>query len=46
MTSGDTAQRIAELFEAALREEPARRSEFLAKACGQDRLVWIAVNSL
>jgi serine/threonine protein kinase len=39
-------RRVAELFEAALREEPAHRSEFLRRACADDESLLIEVRSL
>jgi len=39
-------RRVAELFEAALREEPAHRSEFLRRACADDESLFIAVGTL
>jgi serine/threonine protein kinase len=39
-------RRVAELFEAALREEPAHRSEFLRRACADDESPLIEVRSL
>jgi alpha-tubulin suppressor-like RCC1 family protein/serine/threonine protein kinase len=41
-----TQQRVVELFEAALREEPARRPEFLAEACGSSHELWDELSSL
>jgi alpha-tubulin suppressor-like RCC1 family protein/serine/threonine protein kinase len=46
MISENTPQRVAELFEAAMREEPARRPEFLAEACGANQELWDEVSSL
>jgi serine/threonine protein kinase/alpha-tubulin suppressor-like RCC1 family protein len=42
----EATQRVADLFEAALREDPANRPEFLAKACGADQELWDEVSSL
>jgi serine/threonine protein kinase len=39
-------RRVAELFEAVLREEPAHRSEFLRRACADDESLLIEVISL
>jgi alpha-tubulin suppressor-like RCC1 family protein len=46
MIPDDAAQRVAELFEAALRQEAAKRTEFLANACGSDDRLWDEVTSL
>ena len=45
MNSEATRQRIMELFDAALREAPAHRPEFLRNACGDNEL-WAEVSSL
>ncbi len=42
----NTQQRVVDIFEAALREEPARRPEFLAKACGSNHELWDELSSL
>ena len=46
MNSEATKQRIMELFEAALRESPAERAEFLRRACGDNEKLWAEVSSL
>ncbi len=46
MTSEETRQRILELFDEALREEPAKRPEFLVSACGLNDELFDEVSSL
>ena len=40
MNAEETRQRILELFEAALQEQPATRPEYLLQACGADDRLW------
>jgi serine/threonine protein kinase/formylglycine-generating enzyme required for sulfatase activity len=46
MDSGYIRQRVTELFEAALLQEPPRRREFLRHACATDEALFAEVNSL
>lgn len=46
MNSEDARQRITELFEAALLEEPSKRAGFLRDACGADQELLAEVGSL
>ena len=46
MNSETTRQRITELFEAALLEEPSKRAAFLRDACGADQDLLAEVGSL
>src|SRR5208283_2477133 len=46
MTSEETRQRILVLFDEALREEPAKRPEFLVNACGLNDELFDEVSSL
>jgi len=46
MLSEDTAQRVAELFEAALQLDRAQRAAFLSHACGSHDRLWDEVSSL
>jgi len=46
MNSENTRQRIMELFEAALFEEPSKRTEFLRSACGNNPQLFAEVSSL
>ncbi|MGD0578905.1 MAG: serine/threonine-protein kinase, partial [Bryobacteraceae bacterium] len=46
MSAEQNRQRILELFEAALQEEPAKRPEFLLRECGANDWLWAEVSSL